>query len=69
MGKRTKVDTESEAAVAKAKKQKVAKSEATNYDSGKAANSEATNYGSALLLLPREKGVKEILQSPMRWCN
>jgi len=35
-GKRTKVDTESEAPVAKAKKQKVAKSEATNYDSASA---------------------------------
>ena len=35
-GKRTKVDTESEVVVGKAKKQKVAKSEATNYDSASA---------------------------------
>jgi len=32
-GKRTKVDTDSEVAVAKAKRPKIAKSEATNYDS------------------------------------
>jgi len=54
-GKRTKVDTESEAAVAKAKKQKVAKSKATNYDSGKAAKSEATNYDSASAPTPKRK--------------
>jgi len=36
-GKRTKVDTDSEAVVVKAKKQKVAKSVATNYDSGSAS--------------------------------
>jgi len=54
-GKRTKADTESEAAVAKAKKQKVAKSEATNYDSGKAAKSEATNYDSASAPTPKRK--------------
>ena len=54
-GKRTKVDAESEATVAKAKKQKVAKSEATNYDSGKAAKSEATNYDSASAPTPKRK--------------
>jgi len=54
-GKRTKVDAESEAAVAKAKKQKVAKSEATNYDSSKAAKSEATNYDSASAPTPKRK--------------
>jgi len=36
-GKRTKVDTDSEVADVKAKKQKVAKSEAINYDSGSAS--------------------------------
>jgi len=54
-GKRTRVDAESEAAVAKAKKQKVAKSEATNYDSSKATKSEATNYDSASAPTPKRK--------------
>jgi len=52
-GKRTKVDTKSEAHVVKAKKHKVAKSEATNYDSASAP-------------APKRKRVNEILQSPMR---
>ena len=46
-GKRTMTNDDSEVVVAKAKKQKVAKSETTNYDSGKAAKSEATNYDNA----------------------
>jgi len=54
-GKRTKVDTDSEAADVKAKKQKVAKSEATNYDSGKVVKSKATNYDSVSASTPKRK--------------
>jgi len=49
------VDTHSEDADAKAKKQKVAKSEATNYDSGKVAESEATKYDSGSASTPKRK--------------
>jgi len=73
-GKRTKVDAESEAAVAKAKKQKVAKSEATNYDSSKAAKSEGTNYDSASAPTPKRKrgkgnsvGTRVFLKSPIEF--
>jgi len=55
-GKRAQVETESEAAVALARKQKVAKFEATNYDSAqKVAKSEATNYDSVSASAPKRK--------------
>jgi len=49
------VDTDAEDVDAKAKKQKVAKSEATNYDNGKVAKSEATNYDSGSASTPKRK--------------